>query len=58
MKTSKKQKELILFKEELELRIKTYGYWSNEVYTLNNLIQKIYGYTKWFKLHNEVKARI
>ena len=46
------------YKQELKNRIQTYGYWSNEVYTFNNLGQALYGYDKWLKLHNEVKAEL
>lgn len=43
------------FKRELKKAIKDCGYWSSEVYIINNLYQDKVGYNKWLKWHNEVK---
>lgn len=52
------KEESKMYKDELKERILNYGYWSNEVKTFNDLGQKLYGYTKWIELHNDVKSQL
>jgi len=44
------------YKESLKACITMYDYWSNEVRELNNKAIDTFGYDKYVKLHNEVRA--
>ena len=46
------------FKHCLKVKIRKYGYWSNEVYELNQEVQADIPYHIWLNWHNEAKAEL
>lgn len=46
------------FKHCLKVRIRKYGYWSNEVYELNNECQGDVPYHVWKKWHDEARIEL
>lgn len=46
------------FKHILKVRIKKYGYWSNEVYELNQEVQGDIPYHVWQRWHDEARNEL
>lgn len=39
----------------LQITIDTFGYWSNEVYNLNNYLLQKHSLVKYYKIQNSIK---